>query len=87
MVGDGGPENEGMFRGMHATFETEVDGYVRKRCLGHMAWRVANAITAEVPEYHMVKRACEYLHTSVTWSRLQALATTPLADDGLGYVH
>ena len=77
MVGDGGVENEGMLKGMHTILETDVDGYVRRRCLGHLAWRVADAIIAEIADYHAVKGLCEYLHKGVTWSRLQVLAATP----------
>ena len=84
MVGDGGAENEGMLKGMHVILETDVDGYVRRRCLGHVAWRVADAIIAEIPDYHAVKGLCEYLHKGVTWQRLQVLAATPLVENGLG---
>ena len=84
MVGDGGGENEGIVHGMHAQLEADVPGYVRRRCLGHLAWRVTDAVIAGIPDYNLVKRLAEYLGTGVTWSRLQALAVTPRAEHGLG---
>ena len=41
-TGDGGGENEGRF-GIHAHFEDLHTGYVRRRCLPHLAWRTADA--------------------------------------------
>ena len=84
MTGDGGAENEGLLQGMHATLEADVPGYVRKRCLGHMAWRVADAVIAEIPLYTKVKKICEYIGNGVTWTRLQSLAVTPPRENGLG---
>ena len=84
MVGDGGAENEGLLHGMHAILESDVPGYVRRRCLGHMAWRVADAIIEDIPHDTEVKKVCEYIHKGATWTRLQALATTPIEDHGLG---
>ena len=78
-VGDGGAENEGEGRGIHATMEAEVPGYARRRCLGHMAWRIAGALISEIPDYKQVKRLAEYFGDGVTWTRLQALATLPQA--------
>ena len=83
VVGDGGGENEGS-SGIHATMETEVPGYVRRRCLGHVAWRVADAMLDEWDQYSDVKTLCSYMSDGVTWSRLQALATTPVLEGGLG---
>ena len=40
-VGDGGGENEGE-TGIHHSFEEESSGYVRRRCLPHIAWRAAD---------------------------------------------
>ena len=40
-VGDGGGENEGE-TGIHHAFEEESSGYVRRRCLPHIAWRAAD---------------------------------------------
>ena len=40
-VGDGGGENEGE-TGIHHSFEEENNGYVRRRCLPHIAWRAAD---------------------------------------------
>ena len=84
MTGDGGAENEGLAQGMHATLEADVPGYVRKRCLGHLAWRVADAVIAEIPSYTEVKKVCEYVGNGVTWTRMQALAVTPVLENGLG---
>ena len=41
-IGDGGGENEGR-SGVHAHFEDLQTGYVRRRCLPHIAWRTADA--------------------------------------------
>ena len=41
-VGDGGGENEGA-AGVHRLLEIEVPSYVRRRCFGHLPWRVADA--------------------------------------------
>jgi hypothetical protein len=54
MVGDGGGENEGTPQGMHNILEEDVPGYVRRRCLGHMAWRVADNIIGLIPDYKKV---------------------------------
>ena len=40
-VGDGGGENEGETGAQHS-FEEESSGYVRRRCLPHIAWRAAD---------------------------------------------
>ena len=84
MTGDGGSENEGLVQGMHAVLEADVPGYVRKRCLCHMARRVADAVAAEMPAYTKVKKGCEYVGNGVTWTRMQALAVTPVRETGLG---
>ncbi len=83
-TGDGGGENEGETQGIHKTMEVEVPGYVRRRCLGHLAWRVADAMIAEYGLHKLVKRMCEYLNDGSTWTRLQAIATTPEDEGGLG---
>ena len=41
-TGDGGGENEGA-NGIHAPFEGAVFGYARRRCLGRVSWRSAEA--------------------------------------------
>ena len=51
--GDGGGENEG-FAGVHSVYEASCDGYVRHRCLGHLAWRVHLAASRE----SCVERSC-----------------------------
>ena len=40
-TGDGGGENEGS-SGVHAHFEDLCPGYVRRRCLLHIAWRTCD---------------------------------------------
>ena len=81
--GDGGGENEGE-SGIHASFEADNPGYIRRRCLGHIAWRLADAVLVEFPDYKLIKRLCEYLCQGSTWTRLQGLATTPVLEGGLG---
>ena len=41
-VGDGGGENEGETGVYHSFEEEESGGYVRRRCLPHIAWRTAD---------------------------------------------
>ena len=84
MTGDGGGENEGKVSGMHSILEIDVPGYVRRRCLGHLAWRIADSVIDEIPDYGLVKKLCEYINKGVTWTRLQALASAPVVDHGLG---
>ena len=83
-VGDGGGENEARFNGIHATLEESVPGYVRRRCLGHLAWRVADACLSVMPGYARIRKLCEYLGDGCTWQRLQSLATTGVLEGGLG---
>ena len=84
MTGDGGGENEGQVSGMHSILEIDVPGYVRRRCLGHLAWRIADSVIDEIPDDGLVKKLCEYINKGVTWTRLQALASAPAEDNGLG---
>ena len=83
VVGDGGGENEGG-SGIHATMEADVPAYVRRRCLGHMSWRTADALLNEWEQHSDVKALCRYTGDGITWSRRQALATTPVLDGRLG---
>ena len=79
-TGDGGPENEG-HQGLHAHFENLSPGYVRHRCLPHIAWRTADmAIRASSLDY---KSLAAYLVEGITWSRLREIATRSLVDGGL----
>ena len=82
LTGDGGGENEGQ-TGIHATLEDTVPGYVRRRCHGHVAWRIADACLAQMPEHDDMKRFAEHLHDGITWQRLQAIATSTSAEGGL----
>ena len=79
-TGDGGGENEGHL-GVHAYFENLNPGYVRRRCLPHIAWRTCDsAIRASSLDY---KALAAYLCEGVTWSRLREIATKGPAEGGL----
>ena len=80
-TGDGGGENEGS-SGVHAHFEHLNPGYVRRRCVPHIAWRTADmAIRASKLDY---KNLASYFVEGITWSRLREIATRAPADGGLG---
>ena len=80
-TGDGGGENEG-HSGIHSHFENLCPGYVRRRCLPHIAWRTAEqAIRASELDY---KALCSYLGEGITWTRLREIATRDPRDGGLG---
>ena len=79
-TGDGGGENEGS-QGVHAYFENLSPGYVRRRCLPHIAWRTADmAIRASSLDY---KNLAAYLVEGITWTRLREIATRDPRDGGL----
>ena len=83
-VGDGGGENEGK-SGVHARFEAENPSYVRRRCLPHLSWRVADsAIDAAESLGVSIKALAAYLADGSTWQRLRSIAVTPKRDGGLG---
>ena len=83
-VGDGGGENEGK-SGVHASFEKENPSYVRRRCLPHLAWRVADAaINASDNEGVSIKTLAAHVADGVTWQRLRSIATKSKDDGGLG---
>ena len=80
-TGDGGGENEGS-QGVHAYFENLCPGYVRRRCLPHIAWRTCDvAIRASGLNYRAL---AAYMTEGITWTRLRELATRAVADGGLG---
>ena len=82
-VGDGGGENEGK-SGVHASFEKENPSYVRRRCLPHLAWRVADAaINASDTEGVSIKTLAAHFADGVTWQRLRVIATKGKVDGGL----
>ena len=62
IVGNGGPQNEGMLKGTHATFETEVYGYVRMRCLGtwHGEWQMQS-----LPKFLTTTWSNEFVNTYI----------------------
>ena len=79
-TGDGGGENEGS-QGVHAYFENLSSGYVRRRCLPHIAWRTSDmAIRASGLDY---KALAAYLVEGVTWNRLRDIAIKDPSDGGL----
>jgi hypothetical protein len=81
-AGDGGGENEGS-GGIHARYEAHNPLYIRRRCLGHLSWRICdnllNHLSAELKQY---KKVCNYLTEGMTWQRLKDIATLP--DDAGG---
>ena len=79
-TGDGGGENEGA-QGIHAFFEHLNDGYVRRRCLPHIAWRTSGA--ALKCSSLSCSALAAYLTNGITWARLRAIATQA-APAGLG---
>ena len=80
-TGDGGGENEGQ-SGVHAYFENLNPGYVRRRCIPHIAWRTCDlAIRSSGLDYRAL---AAYFVEGITWSRLRELATREPADGGLG---
>ena len=79
-VGDGGGENEGG-NGIHSYFEALSPGYVRRRCLPHMAWRTGDmAIRESGLDYRAL---AAYFVDGITWARLRAIATKSVDDGGL----
>ena len=79
-TGDGGGENEGQ-HGVHAYFENLSPGYVRRRCLSHIAWRTCDvAIRVSSLSY---KNLVSYLTDGITWFRLRQIAITPRDLGGL----
>ena len=79
-TGDGGGENEG-HQGVHSYFENLNPGYVRRRCLPHIAWRTCDvAIRASNLDYRAL---AAYMVEGITWNRLRSLATTTRANGGL----
>ena len=81
-TGDRGGENEGFDEGLHAHFEQHQPGYVRRRCLNHIAWTVCKAGLAECEDL-CVPEICAYLTRGVTWTSLQAVATQSIRNGGL----
>ena len=82
-TGDRGGENEGFEDGVHAHFESYSPGYVRRRCLNHIAWTVCKAGLSECEDL-CTSEICAYLNKGTTWSLLRAIATTTMAEGGLG---
>ena len=83
-VGDGGGENEGE-SGIHHSFEEESCGYVRRRCLPHIAWRAADqaigmALSLSDLNYRGI---ITYLREGITWARLRDIAVKGRGDGGL----
>ena len=80
---DGGGENVGK-EGMHSHFESLGQGYVRRRGLEHLSWRVCDAGLAEAaPLVEQYNAPCRYLHDGIAWTRLKSIATLPVDAGGL----
>ena len=73
-TGDGGGENEGA-NGIHAAFEEAVLGYVRRRCLAHIAWRSAEAGFPSMGNVREGwKAVSRHIHEGGVWARLKIAA-------------
>jgi hypothetical protein len=70
-TGDGGGENEGS-SGVHAHFEDLNNGYVRRRCLPHIAWRTMEMAMRESNLDY--KALAAYMVEGITWSRFRDIA-------------
>jgi len=81
-TGDGGGENEGV-AGVHSLMETVSPTYVRRRCLGHIPWRVADAGIRSMPHGTRTEDINVYLRDGVTWARLGAIACQSQITGGL----
>ncbi len=82
-TGDGGGENEGV-TGVHAELERAGEGYVRRRCLGHIAWRAAEAsFPAMASVRNGMKAAARYFHEGGAWERLKIIAVAPVGVGGV----
>ena len=82
-TGDGGGENEGA-NGIHATFEEAMPGYVRRRCLGHISWRSAEAGFPSMGNVREGWKAISrHLHEGGVWARLKIAATASVDYGGL----
>ena len=69
---------------VHARFEAESPSYVRRRCLPHLSWRVADsAIDAADSLGVNIKALAAYLSDDTTWQHLRSIAVTPKQDGGL----
>ena len=79
---DGGGENEG-HGGIHRIMETANDSYVRRRCMLHLAWRVADAGCRGMDRCSHYDISA-YLRDGITWTRLLTIAVRSEADGGLG---
>ena len=77
-VGDGGGENEGQ-EGVHSLIEGRCPSYVRRRCLLHLPWRVADQGLAEMGSLHDETKAIStYIHEGCTWHRFKSIAVQQL---------
>ncbi len=83
-TGDAGGENEGI-QGIHALLEETNDAYSRRRCFGHLSWRISHN-TKELTLYAKTLALNTYLHEGITWSRLQGIACHSIEDGGLNLV-
>ena len=81
-TGDGGGENEGS-SGVHQHFENLSPGYVRRRCLPHLAWRTADMAIRAAGGLDY-KSLAAYLVDGITWTRLREIGVRSRLDGGLG---
>ena len=83
-VGDGGGENEGVMDGVHTHMRNAEPSYVHRRCLHHVPWRTGKAGMDEMGQLVPTTKAIStYTRDGVTWSRLKAIAVSPIARGGL----
>jgi hypothetical protein len=82
-TGDGGGENEGV-TGVHSLMEHTAGDYVRRRCFGHLPWRVADAGIREIAHSKNTESISTHLRDGITWTRLGAIACQAPATGGLG---
>ena len=82
-TGDGGGENEGA-AGIHSRLEAANPSYVRRRCFGHLPWRVADAGIKAIPHTKATEAINTYLRDGVTWTRLKSLAMQTTREGGAG---
>ena len=77
-VADAGGENIGQ-SGLHAALEEANPSYVGRRCVPHIAWRVASASMVPCEDLCKdIKSLASYLAQGITWRRLRSIATSPV---------
>jgi hypothetical protein len=83
-VGDGGGENEGC-AGVHSLMEMSQPSYVRRRCFGHLPWRVTDAGLDSMGDVFVHLNAINvYLRDGTTWNRMKAICVHTRELGGIG---